>query len=423
MLTNRPRTRQRAYKKPPALDVPNIDEDAAERKRVLNVLAQRRYREKKRLDRLKTKSAGSNGSQDSEPRDETAPNSECRVSKDDVYEIPTLQSNLESTIPGPNLSIPPTTDADILAGFDLNLTSWNPLGDALQDLTFAPILPDPNTVPEYLSEDNARGESVTNTHHDLSADFGGADMTMFIDSSSLSSSPSSSEGQTFPDSYQLPLLQLTLLKAVMRIADRLNLKPDLWDLGGNSAFNTGTATPASLLPPSWQPTPSQVAIPHHPVFDLLPWPGVRERAIFILSLPDELRPPRAQGALAIVNFAYDVEDTAEGVRIYGDDPYDPARDPSTLTLGERRHPLEIIGRASRKMAANRTLQVEAEWDVVNCFSQTESIKSTVSRLIADVAARSIVLGFSPIKRGAAEYNGNQFNGHSIRYQVEASINL
>lgn len=43
-LTNRPRTRQRAYKKPPALDVPDIDQDAAERKRVLNVLAQRRYR-------------------------------------------------------------------------------------------------------------------------------------------------------------------------------------------------------------------------------------------------------------------------------------------------------------------------------------------------------------------------------------------
>ncbi|KAF5610001.1 DUF3425 domain protein [Fusarium subglutinans] len=336
MLTNRPRTRQRTYKKPPALDVPNIDEDAAERKRVLNVLAQRRYRgsslscnqaslrpdrhigEKKRLDRLKTKAAGSNESQNSEPQDETAPNSEGRVSKDDIYAIPTLKSNLES-----NLSIPPTTDADILAGFDLNLTSWNPLGDPLQDLTFAPILPDPNIVPDYLPEDHTGGDSVINTHHDLSTDFAGADMTMFIDSSPLSSSPSPSEGQTFPDSYQLPLLQHTLLKAVMRIADRLNLKPDLWDLGGNSAFNTGTATPASLLPPSWKPTPSQVAIPHHPVFDLLPWPGVRERAIFILSLPDELRPPRAQGALAIVNFAYDVEDTAEGVRIYGDDPYDP----------------------------------------------------------------------------------------------------
>ncbi|KAM5518397.1 hypothetical protein FOXYSP1_09182 [Fusarium oxysporum f. sp. phaseoli] len=90
-----------------------------------------------------------------------------------------------------------------------------------------------------------------------------------------------------------------------------------------------------------------------------------------------------------------------------------SRGPSTLTLGERGD-IEIIGRASRKMAANRKLQVEAEWDVVNCFSQTESIKSTVSRLIADVTARSIVLGFSPIKRGAAEYKSIQ----RPLYQVE-----
>lgn len=44
-MANRPKTRQRTYKQPPSLAVPNIDDDATERKRVLNVLAQRRYRE------------------------------------------------------------------------------------------------------------------------------------------------------------------------------------------------------------------------------------------------------------------------------------------------------------------------------------------------------------------------------------------
>lgn len=39
----RPRTRQRVQKPPPPLAVPDISEDATERKRVLNVLAQRRY--------------------------------------------------------------------------------------------------------------------------------------------------------------------------------------------------------------------------------------------------------------------------------------------------------------------------------------------------------------------------------------------
>ena len=39
-----PRTRQRKVKAPPELEVPDIQENAAERKRVLNILAQRRYR-------------------------------------------------------------------------------------------------------------------------------------------------------------------------------------------------------------------------------------------------------------------------------------------------------------------------------------------------------------------------------------------
>jgi len=41
---NVPRTRQRKVKAPPELEVPDIQENAAERKRVLNILAQRRYR-------------------------------------------------------------------------------------------------------------------------------------------------------------------------------------------------------------------------------------------------------------------------------------------------------------------------------------------------------------------------------------------
>lgn len=40
----KPRMRQRIHKSPPSLDVPDINDDAPERKRVLNVLAQRRYR-------------------------------------------------------------------------------------------------------------------------------------------------------------------------------------------------------------------------------------------------------------------------------------------------------------------------------------------------------------------------------------------
>lgn len=40
---NKPRTRQRSYKPAPVLELPDIEENAPERKRILNVLAQRRY--------------------------------------------------------------------------------------------------------------------------------------------------------------------------------------------------------------------------------------------------------------------------------------------------------------------------------------------------------------------------------------------
>ncbi|KAJ4012869.1 hypothetical protein NW752_006140 [Fusarium irregulare] len=312
---NRPRTRQRAYKKPPVLDVPDIDQDATERKRILNVLAQRRYREKKRLSRLKTKSSGNDETQNSELQTESF--------GDDVVEVPRLQDNVSAISQASNMvmGMPSTIgDADMLAGIDFGLTSWSPL--SLSEMALPSVLPDPNILPDFLCEDNTSNEASTGASNRLQTDFSGSGLTNFLDTSSFGTSPATST-ESFPDSYSLPLLQLTLLKGVLRIADRLNCKQNLWDLDATSAFTTGIATPASLLPANWQPTPSQVSVAHHPLFDLLPWPSVRERVISILALPDELRPPRAQGMLATVNLAYDLEDTAEGVRIHGEDPYDP----------------------------------------------------------------------------------------------------
>jgi len=40
-----------------------------------------------------------------------------------------------------------------------------------------------------------------------------------------------------------------------------------------------------------------------------------------LSQPPELRPPSAASPMALVDLVYDIEDSAEGVRISGSDPY------------------------------------------------------------------------------------------------------
>ena len=146
----------------------------------------------------------------------------------------------------------------------------------------------------------------------------------------MHSPPSSVPSTSFPDSYLLPMPELTLLRAFLRIATRLNAHT-LWDMAANSPFNTGDGPSPSVLPPTWQPTASQLTMPHHPVVDLLPWPGVRDRMIGIMSLTDadndgiSVTPPTVMrdGSIpALLNFIYDVEDGAEGMRIWGSDPYD-----------------------------------------------------------------------------------------------------
>lgn len=194
--------------------------------------------------------------------------------------------------------------------FDLGLESWG---------TFNAI----GAIPELLSD----GEHTDNSMA-LNLDTSSSPSDLF--SLALGTSPlsfdtmsrASSSSDSFADSYHLPVHELTLLKAFMRISQRIGCQGQLWSLDAVSPFHSGAATPSDQLPASWRPTPSQVLVKHHPILDFMPWPSVREKVIGLFSLPDEMRPPHASGQLALVNFAYDFEDNAEGVRIYGDDPYD-----------------------------------------------------------------------------------------------------
>lgn len=141
-------------------------------------------------------------------------------------------------------------------------------------------------------------------------------------SASPSSNSASSDGSP-ADSYHLPVNELSILRAIHRISQRLNIR-SFWSLEDTSPFPTGGAAPAHTLPAHWRPTPSQLSVPHHPIIDFMPWPAVRERLIAVLELPEEARPGAAAGPLALANFAYDFEGGVEGVRIRGEDVYDPA---------------------------------------------------------------------------------------------------
>ncbi|CRK44288.1 hypothetical protein BN1723_000974 [Verticillium longisporum] len=320
---NRPKTRQRVHKAPPVLDVPDIDEDAAERKRVLNVLAQRRYRERKREARTKSK--------DSKPRDDLSTVDGIRPASSSH---PDGSASSVSPSDAPRTSVPPN---DLLLTSDLDLDlemPWDPvsleptsvstLAETFPCVPFETIMWDSLSPPSSSSPAGSSSGFSSNLISNSTA-------ISSSNRSNLGTPATSSPGEPFAppvpvddftDRYLLPMADLTLLRAFLSIADRLGCASELWSPTSNSPFNKGGGTPAALLPPSFRPTPTQVQLPHHPMLDFLPWPSVRDRIISIFNMPEALRPPGARDALAPIQFAYDLEDEAEGVRIWGGDPYD-----------------------------------------------------------------------------------------------------
>lgn len=258
--------------------------------------------EKKRLQRMKQSGKGKR-----------------KESTDESNSATEAEQSAENLDLGGFTSEAPALDA--LDTLDLGTPSWERLGD------FPPTsTAQTNDGESWFVESSDESSNIdpgllttTGTLSQMILATASGQSHQSLDSSSLSSL---SDG-SLADSYLLPVHELTLLKAVMRIAHRMGCREELWSLTAASPFNTGFGPPPDELPKAWQPTPSQILVPHHPILDFLPWPSARDRLITIFTLPDEARPPNAVGPLALANFAYDMEDSSEGVRIYGGDPYDP----------------------------------------------------------------------------------------------------
>lgn len=272
------------------------------------------------------------------------------------------------------------TDVGLLGGtedLDLNLQGWpnsalDPtfpdIMEATTDTTFTipqasyslsgPSTATPTPLASLSSAETANTPSSSSTIMTAMMNNFFSPKNSKKDSSSSSGNNGDGEGEfTFPDSYLLPMAELALFRAFTRIAKRLGCGGGaVWSLDARSPFVTSRSpSPSSPLAPGGlasvnlpahlRPTLAQSTVPHHPVLDFLPWPVVRDRLITVLSMPDGVRPPVAGGTsvpasaasdggegsgdggggvpMALVQLSYDMEHTAEGIRIWGPDIYDP----------------------------------------------------------------------------------------------------
>ncbi|KAL4966243.1 uncharacterized protein BDV14DRAFT_199039 [Aspergillus stella-maris] len=336
------------------LAVPDITEDAAERKRILNVLAQRRYRKRKK-DRLQTLQRQVQRQADKASLTVGSSN------------LGTLQSStVEETSPafGHNTG-PPLQDSDDSLLKD-TLSDPIPTIHQSPDPLFFCLLSAPDSFIPQFSDDNPF--IIPSPPAFISSDSSGKDPNPQCQSLSwpnpasthltntstptLSDCLQTSESSifTFPDDTLLEVPRVKLLNAAMQVALRLGVADMLWDLTAISPFYKGNPagrdtclalTSSSLpstsqetgpntepqytsLPRHLRPTKSQLLLPHHPMLDILPWPSTRDKLIQIFNFPPHLRPAAARDPMGLLGFAYDMEDEGgEGIRVANGDVFEP----------------------------------------------------------------------------------------------------
>lgn len=122
------------------------------------------------------------------------------------------------------------------------------------------------------------------------------------------------------DSLLLPLTRLNTLRATLSNMYTLDITPSMMndDSSESTFFSAASAPPTTMLkhlPPSLQPTPLQVSRRHHPWFDILPFPALRDTLIARQDEYDDL-----QLCMDMLGLASD--DAQVGLLVW-QDPWDP----------------------------------------------------------------------------------------------------
>ncbi|KAH9218256.1 hypothetical protein DL95DRAFT_444240 [Leptodontidium sp. 2 PMI_412] len=274
-----------------------------DRKRVLNVLAQRRYRQRQRnrMQELERKTAELSGEgQRSLPRSDGSDS----MSNEQLLQTQRQISPAFTGASAPRLIAPAIPNMHNIHDMDMqtNMMVSNPWTSA----------PPASMVPVSSS---AQSDWMSGTQAVMNPYHGSPSPNSELQDLEISQFQ-------FPDDALLNVFELKVMRASYDIAILLQCEETIWNLDFRRTFNETTSRSGEPLPPSFLPTEEQQLIPHHPILDILPWPAVRSKLIRVFNRAPEFRPPVCRDPYAIARLLQDMEDPAEGLRVNGPDGFD-----------------------------------------------------------------------------------------------------
>lgn len=306
-------------------------EDPAERRRILNIQAQRRYRQRKR-SRLR----------------ELESLAQLRVEQQSV--TPSTTEHGQSSFSSSNHHFANSYPVLGLAGATDFLNS-NPGPDLLAETVIEEL--ESLETGGYFGDDNFHfpvGGGETSQEMPSSIDF--ESFMVKIDNQNSGFVPSTYSNEPRPDlgsvpapdqesrphaafaDYLITVPGISCIRAkveIFKVMHGPDFKLEIWNPRALSPFAIPernniyhAANQPSHYPPEFHPTALQRTVQHHPVLDVLPWPSFRDKFLYIMTLPEEFRPTNMRGDMASVTMHVMVtmKDAGGGLRIWGDNPFD-----------------------------------------------------------------------------------------------------
>ncbi len=231
----------------------------------------------------------------------------------------------ETTSSDESFFVPSLSPPDAKVSTDMEIAFSSPFTSAKADVECAAGQTGP--TDSGLSDD----DPLISFQEDFDEYIGSSDASTAPDTSSQLGhyrGASSMTSLSFADDTFISTPELSLIRAhitILSLISRPTHPIDIWNLYAVSPFNQPEDPSISpLVPENYRPTQSQQLIRHHPVFDMLPWPAVRDKILNMFSLPSQARPEPARGDMpdVVMQIKFDMMDAAGGFRIWGTNAFD-----------------------------------------------------------------------------------------------------